>query len=93
MLTLARVTVADLIPATNLKDEVVESDFLWDARCWDGGGVGSKSSRVQRSARRITGVGGRTFCLRLRSVLSHRPNGLEGLLREEVGEEGSSGRS
>lgn len=69
MLTLAKVTVADLTPAMMPIDEVPESDLA----CGDRGGstAGSKSSKHHRSLRDVTR--GTACCLfRRRRVLTQR---------------------
>lgn len=76
ILALAKVTVADLTPATNLIEELVESDLAWEER--GGSGPVSKSSRVHLSLRAVTdGVG---FCFFLRRrVLTQRRKGFGSL--------------
>jgi hypothetical protein len=75
MLTLARVTVADLTPAMKPIEEVLELDLV----CGENGcsEAWSKSSRHHRSLRDVTS--GTVCCLfRRRSVLTQRWKGFDG---------------
>lgn len=73
MLTLAKVIVADLTPATKPSDEVLEYDFACEGCVWSG--LLSKSSSIQRWLRGVT-EGGGCSRLRRRNVLTHRRKGL-----------------
>lgn len=73
ILALARVTVADLTPATNLMEELAESDLACEER--GGNGPVSKSSRVHLSLRVVTDGVDLCFFLR-RRVLTQRRKGV-----------------